>query len=39
MLNFTSTMHFHHEALELVLIIKPMGLLKGANYEIFTNSE
>ena len=27
-LNFTSTIHCHREALELVLIITPMGLLK-----------
>ena len=26
--NFTSTIHYHHEALELALLTKPMGLLK-----------
>ena len=28
MLRFTGTIHYHHEAFELVLIIKLMGLLK-----------
>ena len=27
-LNFISTTHYHHDAFELVMIIKPMGLLK-----------
>ena len=27
-LNFTSIVHYHHKALELVLIIKPVGLLE-----------
>lgn len=38
MLNFTSTIHCKHEAVELVLIMKPMGLLKKKK-EIFVNSE
>ena len=28
MLRLTGTIHYHHEAFELVVIIKPMGLLK-----------
>ena len=27
-LNFISTINYHHDAFELVMIIKPMGLLK-----------
>ena len=33
-LNFTSTIHYHHETLELVLIIKLIDLLRSWYYII-----
>ena len=39
-LTFTSTIHYHHEALELGLIIQTTGLLtEGIDYEKFQNSK